>query len=414
MKDSWKFDTKVVHVGHQPDECTGAVSQPIVPAVAYAFPNADAAAAVVSGQMEGTFYGRYGNPTTRTLELKIAELESGEDAIALSSGMAAISSALLAFLKHGDHVVVTKDIYGGTYNFVTQMGVRFGISHDFVDCTNFEALELSIRENTKAIYVETPSNPLLTILDLKQIAKIANSRGIPLIVDNTFMTPYLQRPLELGADVVVHSATKYLNGHGDVVAGVVVASSQVIEFIRKRIAGDLGQNLNAWESFLILRGLKTLGLRVRAHCENARKVAEFLATHPHVQALHYPGLTSHPQHELAKQQMDDMGGVVSFEVKGGLEAAKAFMNQLKLILISFSLGDPETLVQHPATMTHFSIPPEERLQFGITDGLIRLSIGLEDVQDIIADLQQALAVIGGQMEELQHPKVNVVVNASVE
>ncbi|WP_145047557.1 PLP-dependent aspartate aminotransferase family protein [Paenibacillus xylanexedens] len=414
MKDSWKFDTKVVHVGHQPDECTGAVSQPIVPAVAYAFPNADAAAAVVSGQMEGTFYGRYGNPTTRTLELKIAELESGEDAIALSSGMAAISSALLAFLQHGDHVVVTKDIYGGTYNFVTQMGSRFGISHDFVDCTNLEALELSIRENTKAIYIETPSNPLLTILDLKQIAMIANSRGIPLIVDNTFMTPYLQRPLELGADVVVHSATKYLNGHGDVVAGVVVASSKVIEFIRKRIAGDLGQNLNAWESFLILRGLKTLGLRVRAHCENSREIAAFLATHPQVQALHYPGLTSHPQHGLAKEQMDDMGGVVSFEVKGGLEAAKAFMNQLKLILISFSLGDPETLVQHPATMTHFSIPPEERLQFGITDGLIRLSVGLEDAQDIIADLQQALAVIGRQMEQMEHPKVNEVVNASVE
>ncbi|KQY94764.1 methionine gamma-lyase [Paenibacillus sp. Root52] len=414
MKDSWKFDTKVVHVGYQPDKCTGAVSQPIVPAVAYAFPNADAAAAVVSGQMEGTFYGRYGNPTTRTLELKIAELESGEDAIALSSGMAAISSALLAFLQHGDHVVVTKDIYGGTYNFVTQMGSRFGISHDFVDCTNLEALELSIRENTKAIYVETPSNPLLTILDLKQIAMIANARGIPLIVDNTFMTPYLQRPLELGADVVVHSATKYLNGHGDVVAGVVVASSKVIEFIRKRIAGDLGQNLNAWESFLILRGLKTLGLRVRAHCENAREVAAFLTTHPQVQALHYPGLMSHPQHELAKQQMDNMGGVVSFEVKGGLESAKAFMNQLKLILISFSLGDPETLVQHPATMTHFSIPPEERLQFGITDGLIRLSVGLEDAQDIIADLQQALAVIGEQMEQMEHPKMNEVVNASVE
>lgn len=395
MQKEWRFDTAAVHVGHQPDRATRAVSQPVVPAVAYAFPDAETAAAVVAGKMDGTYYGRYGNPTTRSLEEKIAYMERGEDAIGLSSGMAAISSALLAFLQHGDHVVVTKDIYGGTYNFITQMGPRFGIQHDFADCCSVKALEAAIRPNTKAIYVETPSNPLLTVLDLRGIAAVAKSRGIPLIVDNTFMTPYLQRPLELGADVVVHSATKYLNGHGDVVAGFVVGTSQVIDFIRKRISGDLGQNLNAWEAFLILRGLKTLGLRVRTHCENARQVAEFLQSHPRVRALHYPGLPSHPQHELAKLQMDGMGGIVSFEVEGGIQEAQTFMNALKLAMISFSLGDPETLVQHPATMTHFSVPKNERLRFGITDGLIRLSVGLEDPSDIIADLRQAFESLAG-------------------
>lgn len=409
MDKKWRFDTAAVHVGQQPDGKTRAVSQPIVPAVAYAFPDTDTAAAVVAGQAEGTYYGRYGNPTTRTLEEKIAYLEKGEDAIGLSSGMAAISSALLAFLQQGDHVVVTKDIYGGTYNFVTQMGPRFGISYDFVDCTDLARIEASIRPNTKAIYVETPSNPLLTVLDLRSIADLARTKGIPVIVDNTFLTPCLQRPLELGADVVVHSATKYLNGHGDVVAGFVVGRAEVIDFIRKRIAGDLGQNLNAWESFLILRGLKTLGLRVRTHCTNARIVAEFLDLHPGIIALHYPGLPSHPQHELAISQMDDMGGIVSFEVAGGMEAAKCFMNSLELAMISFSLGDPETLVQHPASMTHCSIPQEERQKFGITDGLIRLSVGLEDPMDIVADLEQALEQVK-QQGLLSRPAVKEEVN----
>ncbi|MFD0679470.1 MULTISPECIES: trans-sulfuration enzyme family protein [unclassified Paenibacillus] len=390
MKQGWRFDTIAVHAAQKPDEATGAISQSIIPAVAYAFPDTETAAAVVAGSKEGTYYGRYGNPTTRTLEQKIAQLECGEDSIGLSSGMAAISSALLAFLQNGDHVVVTRDVYGGTYNFITLLAPRFGITYDFVDCTDADTVRAAIKENTKAIYVETPSNPKLTVLDLKMIASVAKERNLPLIVDNTFMTPYLQQPLELGADVVVHSATKYLNGHGDVLAGFVVGKKEVIDFIRKRIAGDLGQNLNAWESFLILRGLKTMGMRVRTHCDNAMKVAAYLNGHPQVEAVYYPGLANHPQHELAKKQMRGMGGIVSFEIKGGLEMSVAFINRLRLAMISFSLGDPETLVQHPASMTHFSIPKHERQQFGISDGLIRLSVGLEDADDIISDLEQAL------------------------
>ncbi|MEK4327544.1 PLP-dependent aspartate aminotransferase family protein [Paenibacillus sp. FSL R7-0297] len=389
----WRFDTLAVHGGHQPDDLTRAVSQPIIPAVAYAFPDTDTAAEVVAGQREGTYYGRYGNPTTQTLERKMAELEGGEECIGLSSGMAAISAALLAYLQAGDHVLVTKDVYGGTYNFVTLMAPRFGITHSFVDCTDLEAVSAAVQQNTKAIFVETPSNPLLTVLDLSALADLAHSRELPLIVDSTFMTPYLQKPLELGADIVVHSATKYINGHGDVVAGLVIGRKPVIEFIRKRITGDLGQNLNAWESFLILRGLKTMGLRVRTHCENAQRVAEYLQGHPLISKVHYPGLAGHPQHQLAQVQMRGMGGIVSFEVEGGMAAGKRFMDSLKLAMISFSLGDPETLVQHPASMTHCSIPAAERLKFGITDGLIRMSVGLEDAEDIIADLTQALAAL---------------------
>ncbi|TNJ63615.1 aminotransferase class I/II-fold pyridoxal phosphate-dependent enzyme [Paenibacillus hemerocallicola] len=390
MKSDWSIDTKLIHTAHVPDERTGAISQPVVPAVAYAFPDAETAAAVVSGCKPGDYYGRYGNPTTRILEQKVAELEGGEDSIGLASGMAAISSALLAFLQHGDHVLVTKDVYGGTYSFLTSLAPRFGISFDFVDCTDLTVLAKSIKAETKAIYIETPSNPCLTVLDIQAIAHIAKANSIPLIVDNTFMTPYLQKPIDLGADVVVHSATKYLNGHGDVLAGFVVGKKKHIEFIRKKIAGDLGQNLNAWESFLILRGLKTLGVRVQKHCSSAQLIAAFLQQHPFIEHVYYPGLESHPQHHLARTQMKGMGGIISFEVKGGLQAGAAFINRLKLAMISFSLGDPETLVQHPASMTHFSIPQEDRLKYGITDGLIRLSVGLEDPGDIISDLNQAL------------------------
>lgn len=386
----WGFDTMAVHTGQKPDDQTGAVSQSIVPAVAYAFSDAASAAAVVAGGKEGIYYGRYGNPTTRTLEKKIAELEGGEDCIGLSSGMAAVSSTLLAFLQQGDHVVLTKDVYSGTYSFITFLAPRFGITFDFVDCTDPDAVRAAISDRTRAIYVETPSNPTLTILDLKRLSSIAHEHRIPLVVDNTFMTPYLQQPLMLGADVVVHSATKYLNGHGDVIAGFVVGKKSVIDFIRKRIAGDLGQNLNAWESFLILRGLKTVGIRMRTHCDNASRVAAYLHAHPLVETVYYPGLPSHPQHELAKTQMRGMGGIVSFEIKGGWETGRTFMDCLKLAIISFSLGDPETLVQHPATMTHHVIPQPQREFCGISDSLIRVSVGLEDPDDIISDIEQAL------------------------
>lgn len=391
--DNWKFNTKAVHFAQEPDYMTGAISEPIVPAVAYSFKDTDAAASVVSGEIEGTYYGRYGNPTARTLEKKMAGLEGAEDALGVSSGMAAISIAIMAFLKAGDHIIVTKDVYGGTHKFLSTIAPRYNMGYDYVDCTEIEEIENAIKNNTKAIYIETPSNPTLTLIDIKKVSKITHKYKIPLIVDNTFMTPYSQRPLELGADIVVHSATKYINGHGDVVAGIICGDTETIEFMRHNIMGDLGQNLNAWESYLILRGIKTLGVRVEKHCDNSQKVAEFLENHPLVKKVYYPGLLSHPQHKLAKQQMKCMGGIISFEIRGGVKAGKDFISQLKLAMISFSLGDPETLVQHPASMTHSSIPQDSLKDFGISKGLIRLSIGLEDVEDIINDLDQALNAI---------------------
>lgn len=388
--NNWRIDTAIIHTAQEPCEKSGAVVSAVVPAVAYAFPTVEAASSCVNGEQAGTYYGRYGNPTVKILEEKIAHLERAESALGVSSGMAAISSALLTYLKQGDHVLCTRDIYGGTYKFLHHLAPRYGIQTEFVDCTDLNAVERAIRSNTKVLYLETPSNPCLTVLDIRGLSNLAHKYEITVIVDNTFMTPYLQRPLELGADVVVYSATKYLNGHGDVIAGFIAGKTKEINWMRKNMVGDLGQHLSAWDAFLILRGLKTLGLRMKQHCHSTAKIAEFLADHPLIQKVHYPGLHSHPQHQLAKQQMIDMGGIVSFEVKGGFDEAKRLINALQLAMISFSLGDPETLVQHPASMTHSSIAEEDRNTFNITDGLIRLSTGLEDVEDIIDDLKQAL------------------------
>ncbi|MFC5602473.1 trans-sulfuration enzyme family protein [Sporosarcina koreensis] len=402
MKKLWSTDTSIIHNLDQTQRHTGVVSQSITPAVAYSFPNAENAAAVVLGEIEGTYYGRYGNPTTTELERQIAKLENGEAALGVSSGMAAISISLLAYLQNGDHVLVTKDVYGGTFSFLKNLAPRFGIDYDYVDCTNHELVQDSIKENTKVLYIETPSNPGLTILDIKGLSKIAKNNNLKLIIDNTFMTPYLQKPLDIGADVVIHSGTKYLNGHGDVIAGFIIGKKTEVSMMRKKIMGDLGQNLNSWESFLIMRGLKTLPVRIKRHCENALAIAKFLEQHPAVNKVSYPGLPSHPQYELAQTQMKDMGGIVSFELKGDLTNGQQFIDNLKLCLISFSLGDPETLVQHPASMTHSSIPAEDRMAYGITDGLIRLSAGLEDSDDIIADLKQSLDQITlSEAEEIE-------------
>lgn len=392
-EQKWRMDTAIIHTAQAPCEKTGAVASAVVPAVAYAFPTVDAATSCVRGEQAGVYYGRYGNPTVETVEEKLAFLENAEAALGVSSGMAAISSALLTYLKQGDHVLCTRDIYGGTYKFLNSLAPRYGIETDFIDCTDQQTVERAIRPNTKVLYLETPSNPCLTVLDIQGLSNLVHKYKITVIVDNTFMTPYLQRPLELGADVVVHSATKYLNGHGDVIAGFILGKKEDINWMRKNMVGDLGQHLNAWDAFLILRGLKTLGLRIKQHCYNAEKIAVFLNDHPMIENVYYPGLPSHPQHALAKQQMQGMGGIVSFELKGGLDAAKRFINSLRLAMISFSLGDPETLVQHPATMTHSSIPVQERNAFNITDGLIRLSTGLEDAEDIIDDLKQAFGQV---------------------
>lgn len=387
---NWKIDTRIIHEKLEPDNKTRAIVPSITPAVAYSFSTAEEAANVVSGLEDGIYYGRYGNPTIRQLEEKIASLEHGEAALAVSSGMAAISTAFLSCLKSGDHVLVTKDVYGGTYSFLTSLAERIGIKYDFVDCTNPQNILDGVLSNTKAIYIETPSNPNLTILDIEMIAKVSKKIGVPLIIDNTFMSPILQNPLLLGADIVVHSGTKYINGHGDVLCGFIVSDADRINMMRKKIMGDLGQNLNAFEAYLVIRGLKTMSLRIEKHCSSAQKIADFLDSHPMIEKVYYPGLESHPGYEIAKKQMRAMGGIISFEVKGGLNEGKRFINSLELAMISFSLGDPETLVQHPASMTHAQIPKEERSKYGITDGLIRLSVGLEDPQDIINDLEQAL------------------------
>lgn len=389
----WKMNTMMIHGERTSERQVGAIATPLVPAVAYSFPNTEEAVSTVCGEKEGVYYGRYGNPTTRAVEERIAMLEEAEDALGVASGMAAISGALLAFLKHGDHVITTKDVYGGTHKFLTGLATRFGIACDFVDCTNLEKVERAIRPNTRVLYLETPSNPCLTVLDIEALSQVAHRHGLKVIVDNTFMTPYLQKPLLLGADVVVHSATKYLNGHGDVLAGFIVGLRTDMTFIRKNIMGDLGQQLNAWDAFLIIRGLKTLGLRMSQHCQSALKIALFLERQEAVAKVYYPGLETHPQYALAGRQMRDSGGVVSFVVDGGYAAASRVINAMELAMISFSLGDPETLVQHPASMTHYSIPECERENFGICEGLIRLSTGLEDADDIINDLQQALAAL---------------------
>lgn len=395
MKSQWGFDTTLIH-GHQDGRCIGAVAQPIVPAVAYSFESHEAAAHTVAGKRDGIYYGRYGNATLQSFEERVALLENGEAALGVSSGMAAISTVLLSLLQNGDHVVVTKDVYGGTYHFLNTVAPRFGISFSFVDCTNLDSIAEAIQANTRAVYIETPSNPLLTVLDIQEISNITRQHHIPLVIDNTFMSPYLQKPLNLGADIVIHSATKYLNGHGDVIAGVIVANKERIDFMRQQIMGDLGQVLSAGDASLLLRGMKTLGLRMERHCVNARAIAEFLETHPEVKRVYYPGLPSHPQYEIACKQMKGMGGIVSFELRGGVESATAFLDALKLSMISFSLGDPETLVQHPATMTHYSLSESVRRASGITDGLIRLSAGLEDTEDIIQDLAQAFDQLAKQ------------------
>lgn len=385
------LETDLIHVGYTPKD--NAIVPPTIPAVAYAFSSVERAGQVVRGEEEGVYYGRYGNPTTAILEEKIAHLESAEAAVGVNSGMAAISTALLTYLKQGDHVVLTKDIYGGTHKFITSLCPRFGITYSFVDCTDLESVEKSIQTNTKVLYIETPSNPCLTILDIEALSKLAHAYNLKVIVDNTFMTPYLQKPIVLGADIVVHSATKYLNGHGDVIAGFIVGKKKDMDWMRKNVMGDLGQILNAWAAFLILRGIKTLALRMRQHCDSAQQIARFLDGHPAIDKVYYPGLQHHPQYELAHRQMKDMGGIVSFEVKGGYESAKRFVNALNMVMISFSLGDPESLVQHPASMTHHSIPKSEREKFNITDGLVRLSTGLECTDDIIRDLDQALMAV---------------------
>lgn len=388
------YNTTIIHAGQSPDPITGALSTPIYQTSTFVFETAEQGAARFALEEEGFIYTRLGNPTQQALELKLAALEKAEAALAVASGMTAIAGSLWTLCRQGDHIIAADTLYGCTHALLSHSMPRFGIEVTFVDATDPDNIRKAMQPNTKVVYIETPANPTLEIIDITATAKVAHDYKAQLIVDNTFMSPYCQRPLELGADIVVHSATKYINGHGDVVAGVVLGNKEFINQVRfvgvKDITGGCISPFNAW---LTLRGLKTLGVRMERHCQNAMHVAQYLEKHPKVQQVYYPGLKNHPQHQLALTQMSGFGAMIGFEVTGGIAAGRLIMNHVRLCALAVSLGDTETLIQHPASMTHSPIAREERVKAGISDGLIRLSVGLEDPEDIISDLEQALALV---------------------
>ena len=386
--------TTAIHAGTLKN-LYGTLAMPIYQTSTFIFDSAEQGGRRFALEEAGYIYTRLGNPTTTVLENKIAALEEGEAAVATSSGMGAISSTLWTVLKAGDHIVTDKTLYGCTFALMCHGLTRFGIDVTFVDTSNLDEVKNAMKENTRVVYLETPANPNLKIVDIEALAKIAHTNPNTLvIVDNTFATPYMQKPLTLGADVVVHSVTKYINGHGDVIAGLVITNKALADQIRFVGLKDMtGAVLGPQEAYYIIRGLKTFEIRMERHCKNARTIADFLNKHPKVEKVYYPGLESHPGYEIAKKQMKDFGAMISFELKGGFEAGKTLLNNLKLCSLAVSLGDTETLIQHPASMTHSPYTKEEREAAGITDGLVRLSVGLENVEDIIADLEQGLEKI---------------------
>ena len=386
--------TTAIHAGTLKN-LYGTLAMPIYQTSTFIFDSAEQGGRRFALEEAGYIYTRLGNPTTTVLEDKIAALEEGEAAVATSSGMGAISSTLWTVLKAGDHIVTDKTLYGCTFALMCHGLTRFGIDVTFVDTSNLDEVKNAMKENTRVVYLETPANPNLKIVDIKALAKIAHTNPNTLvIVDNTFATPYMQKPLTLGADVVVHSVTKYINGHGDVIAGLVITNKALADQIRFVGLKDMtGAVLGPQDAYYIIRGMKTFEIRMERHCKNARKVVEFLNNHPKIERVYYPGLETHPGYEIAKKQMKDFGAMISFELKGGFEAGKTLLNSLKLCSLAVSLGDTETLIQHPASMTHSPYTKEEREAAGITDGLVRLSVGLENVEDIIADLEQGLQKI---------------------
>ena len=386
-------ETQVVHAGPEPDPLHGGVSVPIYQSSTFSFHSTDEGAARFAGTAPGYMYTRLGNPTTHALEQCVAELEEGYGALATASGMAAISTVFLSLLGSGDHLVGTDAVYGPTRGLAEKHLVRFGIESTFVPTEDIEAVRRAIRPNTKMLFIETPANPTIKITDVVACSHVARECGALLVVDNTFSSPVLQKPIRLGADVVLHSMTKYLNGHSDVVAGIVVSGN---EEVHRRIEGmlrSLGGTIDPHQAWLVLRGIRTLSMRMNKAMENAGKLAVWLEAHPKVDWVAYPGLRSHPQHELMKKQMAGPGAMISFGVKGGFEGAKVMIDSVGLMVLAVSLGGIETLIEHPASMTHASLPQEERLEAGITDDLIRLSVGCEAFEDLRDDLEQALAKV---------------------
>jgi len=386
------FATRAIHHGYDPSEAEGALTPPLHLTSTFVFENAQAGGEMFAGTREGHFYTRISNPTNDLLEQRIAALENADAGLATASGMSAITSTFWTFLQAGDEVITDKTLYGCTFAFMRHGLTRFGITVTHVDMTDPDQLERAISSKTKIVYFETPANPNMRLVDIAAISAIARRAGARCIVDNTYATPVITRPIELGADIVVHSATKYLGGHGDVVAGLVVGSAEDISAIRLVGMKDMtGAVMAPFNAMLVLRGLKTLQLRMRQHAQTAAEIARFLHGHPAVSMVHYPGLPSFAQADLARKQMDQFGGMMAVELKGGRDAGIALIDRLTLIHRAVSLGDTETLIQHPASMTHSAYSPEERREHGIADSLVRISVGLEEAVDLIADLDQALS-----------------------
>jgi methionine-gamma-lyase len=385
-----KFETKVIHEGYDSEKYSGSLVPPIFQTSTFTFETAEQGERRFSGEEEGYIYSRLGNPTVTMLEERLAALENGEAALAFSSGMAAVSAILLGLTKSGDHILCSQGVYGCTFGLLEMMNEKYKISHDFSAMESREQVLQAIRPETVCLYVETPINPTMKLVDLQMIAEVGKEKGIPVIVDNTFCSPYLQNPLTLGCDVVIHSATKYICGHGDVIAGIAVGRKEFIGSIGMTTQKDIGGIISPFDAWLLLRGLKTLAVRMDRHCDNAERLAHFLSTHPKVARIYYPGDKQNPDFLIAQKQMRKPGGLISFTITGDKSMAQAFMNHLKLIKIAVSLGDAETLIQHPATMTHAVVPKESREKMGIDDTLLRLSVGLESWEDIRNDLEQAL------------------------
>ncbi len=383
------FSSRCVHSGIEENEF-GSVIPPIYQTSTFKFNSVEHGASLFAGEESGYIYTRLANPTIEAMENAIADLERGHRALGCASGMAAIHTIIAGLLSSGDHVVCSAAVYGPTTTLLNTVMKKFGVETTFVDTTYAENVRDAIKPNTKIVFVETPGNPTLCISDIEEISKIAHEYNAKVVIDNTFMSPALQNPLKLGADIVMHSLTKFLNGHADVVAGIIVVKDEETYLSFRKTLNQIGGVIDPFNSFLVHRGLKTLALRMEKHSQNAQKIAEYLEKHPLINDLKYPGLPSHPNYKTGLKQHSASGGLIKFEVEGGIDAGKILMNSVKLCTLAVSLGGVETLIQHPASMTHFSMGKEARLAGGITDGLVRLSVGIENVDDLIADLEQAL------------------------
>lgn len=407
------FSTLAIHHGYDAQANEGALTPPVHFTSTFAFETAEAGGQMFAGERDGHFYSRISNPTLDLLEKRIAILEGTEAGLALASGIGAISSTMWTLLSPGDEIIVDKTLYGCTFTFLHHGLAKFGIKVTHVDLSNHDLLNDVISNNTKVVYFETPANPNMRLVDIEAVSKIAHNYKATVVVDNTYATPYLTQPIKLGADIVVHSATKYLGGHGDLVAGLIAGPKDIVSEIRLYGMKDMtGACMAPFNAMLVMRGMKTLELRMDRHCQSAMRVAKMLEASPMVETVCYPGLPSFDQYELAKKQMSDFGGMITFEVKGGVQAGIKMMNKLQMIQRAVSLGDAETLVQHPASMTHSTYTPEERLEHGISDGLIRLSVGLEGVEDILDDLQQALNSISHEVLANNPVRVDSLVSQS--